>query len=148
MTEALSSNLDQCAEQYCWQHWTMWAAQRCSRLFSSTQNRLCVFTLVGKLKGAESWKKSFIDLLSISIKYYLKINHQDAFSFSISFLVLEIFIFSNGQTKANLGCHCRNEIYKTKNVSQKVGKIHLIFPRICFHTTLLCSCKAWINSAD
>ena len=34
------------AEQYCWQHWTMWAAQHCSRLFSSTLNRLCVFTCV------------------------------------------------------------------------------------------------------
>ena len=31
---------------YCWQHWTMWAAQHCSRLFSSTLNKLCVFCCV------------------------------------------------------------------------------------------------------
>ena len=36
------------AEQYCWQHWTMWAAQHCSRLFSSTLNRMCAFTRVSR----------------------------------------------------------------------------------------------------
>ena len=39
------------AEQYCWQHWTMWAAQHCSCLFSSTLNRLCVFTRVDQREG-------------------------------------------------------------------------------------------------
>ena len=32
--------------QYCWQPWTMWAAQHCWILFSSGQNRLCVFCCV------------------------------------------------------------------------------------------------------
>ena len=36
--------------QYCWQPWAMWAAQHCSMLFSSGQNRLCVFCCVAKLE--------------------------------------------------------------------------------------------------
>ena len=34
-------------EQYCRQPWTMWPAKHCSMLFSSGQNRLCVFCCVG-----------------------------------------------------------------------------------------------------
>ena len=35
----------------------------------------------------------------------------------------------------------RNEIYETKNISQKSGKIHPIFPGICSYNTLLYSCE-------
>ena len=42
-------------------------------------------------KGAISLKNNH--LLSVSLKYHLKINHKDAFGFSISCHVLEIFIF-------------------------------------------------------
>ena len=44
--------------------------------------------------------------------------------------------------------HIRNEIYETKNISQKAGKIHPIFPPISSYATLLpvYSCKVSINS--
>ena len=34
----------------------------------------------------------------------------------------------------------RNEIYETNNIYKKAYKIHPIFPRICFYTTLPYSC--------
>ena len=57
-----------------------------------------------------------------SIKDYLRENREDAFSFLISCLVFEIFIFWNIQIKANLWCHLlthpkwdlRNKEYLTK----------------------------------
>ena len=78
--------------QYCWQPWTMWAAQHCSMLFSSGQNRLCVFLLCikkwsqksqrcplitiggGHIGRSHSSKKSYRKLytfLHLCIKYFL-----------------------------------------------------------------------------
>ena len=96
-----------------------------------------------RLKG--QYHKKIIRLLTIPIKYHLKINYQDASSFSISCLVLARYSsFKTGKLK--LICdviysRIRNEIYETKNISGKVGKIYPIFSRICSYTILLFSCK-------
>ena len=46
--------------------------------------------------------KKIIRVLLISINDYSKINHQNAFSFLIFCLALDMFTFSNVQIKANL----------------------------------------------
>ena len=77
--------------------------------------------------------KKIIHLVSISIKYHLKINHQHA-------LFPRYSSFKTGKPKliCDVIYSCiRNDIYETKNISQKADKIHLIFPPICSHTTLL-----------
>ena len=64
--------------------------------------------------------EKIIHLLSLSIKYNLKINHQDTFSFSIFCPVLKIYIFKTGKLKQFcdvIDSRIRNEIYETKNIS-------------------------------
>ena len=69
------------------------------------------------LKG-QYHKKSFVS----TTQRLFEINDQDGFSLSISFLILEIFVFYNILLK--LICdiiysRIRNEIYQTKNISQR-----------------------------
>ena len=69
-------------------------------------------------------------LLLISIKYHLKTSHQEELSFSIFFLVLEIFIFSNIQIKAGFQCHllCLTHLLNEESwyefLSRLVAKLH------------------------
>ena len=80
--------------------------------------------------------KNIIRLRLISFKDHLKKNRQGTFSFLISCLFLEIFIFLKHADK--LICdviysRIQNEICETKNIAKKPGKIHPIFPRLrCF----------------
>ena len=66
--------------------------------------------------------KKIVCLHLISIKNFLKINDQDGFSFSISCLVLEIFVLYNILWK----------LFEMRFTAQRAslkeaGKIHLIF---------------------
>ena len=93
--------------------------------------------------------KIIIGPLLISVNDNLKINHQDAFSFLISCLVLEIFIFQN--CKLKLICdviysRIQNELYEKRISVKKASKIRPITLRLllhynCSYSTLLYSCK-------
>ena len=134
------------AEQYCWQHWTMWAAQHCSRLVSSILNRLGVFTRVGaqmaqavnalclspmKLSlvcDVSCERVSAVDL-SCASRVFLRVLRFSSFSKSSRVLHFILILSSCKVGRVNWGnalsihLSCRNfsdEVIKTNNKTIKL----------------------------